>query len=383
MEIYTPGHNYLTDTLIMWGLMSVFRRIKSCDPAEIQIVGRGGRYQIIIKDENCINGFITELNEAIRERVDQSQYQSLVEQNAKKRKFRECLISTSLRDGLDPDTQSGVVLALQFLLEKEFNFNVFSINHIDEQNEGRLGRGETLYLPFSGIYGKYLTREYKYEEKSYRVCPLCIAFSALGFDSAVAIARRRTERIYAVFGFDGSTTLEKINALLDSIWYEDGVNTLNKAFRNNASLTTLAQAFIVFLKMPREIRRTLPQISWYMILYSYDVGRTKRITNFQILDMAPIRNAIQYIEEEYEYLPRLVDLLLDKSSIEKGGDEVLNALSEFAIARRLDGAYRVLRLLKSLIDRLDEKKPPSRRVKNELYGLLTPNIAMGLLKSLG
>jgi len=334
-----------------------------------------------VNDPNCLNSFLQGLNARIREIIDINRYQQIASQG---NNIRECLHNEKLRNGLDPDSQRGVIRTTGFVYGKQFYPNtVFSVDHTDIQNEGRLGGGKdtyVLYLPFSGIYGKYRTGEFRYEERPYKVCPYCITFSALGMESAAAIARRRAERVYIVFGFDGETNLEEIGIMLTPLWYENLINVLNTAFRNNASLTTLAQAFITFLQMPREIRRKLPRISWYMIIYSYDIGRTKRITSFQMFDVAPIRNIIECVEKRYEELPTLVNLLItNKKVINEGGDEALNILAELALTRKLDNIYQFLRLLRSIIDKLGEK---AKKEQNALYRLLRMNLAIGFLDSL-
>ena len=375
-EIYTPGHNYLTDTLIMWGI--VYTALDSCDPIKSKIVGRGGRYKIILEDFNE-SKFNAKLRSIIRsDLVNLDELFELVK-TGKRRGLGKSIISDRFQVGLDNDTKNGVAAAIHEVLNSGLDLNAFTIDHIEKMKEGRLGRGLNLYIPFSGIYGKYLTSEHKYVDKPYAVCSGCILFSAIGFHAIMGVARKGGERIYSVLGFDGEATLYELSRLLSPIWYIKSEEILTRALRYNASLTRLGQVLVMYLEMPREVRETLPRVAWYMIIYSYDVGKTKRISGFQIFDLIPMRNVIERIEEEYDQLPRLIELLVDRGSIDSGGDEVVNLLAELTLSRDLYGAFKVLRVLRSVIERINEKK--YAKVKKSLYETLSTSLGYGLIKA--
>ena len=376
-EIYTPGHNYLTDTLIMWGI--VYIALDACDPTKSRVIGLGGRYRIVLEDFDE-SKFNAKLRDVISDLVNVDQLAGLIK-TGKRRGLGKSVISDRLQVGLDNDTKNGVAAAIHEVLDSGLDLKVFAIDHIEKMKEGRLGKGLNLYIPFSGIYGKYLTSEHRYLDKPYNVCSGCILFSAIGFHAVMGIARKGGERIYSILGFDGEATLYDLSRLLRPIWYIKSEEILTRALRNNASLTRLGQVLVMYLEMPRDVREALPRVAWYMIMYSYDVGRTKRISGFQIFDLVPMRNIIERIEEEYDKLPRLIELLIDRGSIDKGGDEVINLLAEIALNRDLYGAFKTLRVLRSVIERIDEKK--YGKLKKSLYGTLGASLASGLVKAVG
>ncbi|MHA1616436.1 MAG: hypothetical protein ACTSX9_03915 [Candidatus Njordarchaeales archaeon] len=376
LEIYTPGHNYLTDTLIMWGIVRIVQ--ECCDQEKSKVIGQGGRYRILLEafdEERFANVFKTTLGEIIN--IAQV---SDLQKSGKKISPGKALISERLQIGLDKDTRNGIVRVASNFLHDTPQLGVFIVDHIDKMMEGRLGRGDlyNLYIPLSGIYGKYLTGEYQYVDKPYKVCDHCILFSMLGFDSMMGFARKGGERIYSLLGFEGEAKISKLSQLLNQLWYIQGETLLSRALRAKASLTRLAQVFIMYLMMPQATRSQLPEIGWYMIIFSYDIGRTKRVSGFQIVDLVPIRNLIGKIEEEYSYLPRLVELLLEGASIDKGGDEVINLLAELSLNRNLYEAFRVLRALRVVVDRIDDKK----RVKKDLLNIIDSPLADGLINAI-
>ncbi len=383
MRIWTPGHNYLTDTLIMWGITSILvvREVLK-DYSSVKIIGSGGRYCIELPDLD-LNKFNTEFCEYVRDIIDLEGLEQLIK--ARRRRALGGVVRGTIRDAVDPDTRSGVAKAIYNLISQKIDLSVFTEDHKIKFREGRVGgKGLTLYIPLSGIYGKFATFEHEYKDLRYSVCPACVAFAAIGMNEMAIISRRRTERVYVVFGFDGEVTLDKLAPFIREDWQTVVEDILNRAFRNDASLTALGQAFLVFSNIPEEVRKKMPNVLWYLIIYSYDVGRTKRITGFKPLDLMPIKDLITKIidiEPNYRYLPGLLRTLIERVSVEKGGDEIINLMAEYSINRDPYLAYKIVRLLRSLIDKLSEQKAAEKRVRQRLFSLLDLSLAEALLSA--
>ncbi len=368
-EIYTPGHNSLTDTLIMWGLYLLLREC-DCDPEDVTIIGEHDRYRIIVADASQLKN----LRDVLLDYLEDEFLRAL---------------DSKLADAWDRNTINGVkqaaVKVIQ-LLESKSAFDIskiFSDDHIYHYDEGRRGKGfKTLYVPLSGIYGKFLTEEHIYREAPYKVCPYCLVFSALGFSASVGVVRKKTLRTYIAVGFNGELTGRTLEPFLfeEKLWYQDGVNLLERAFRADASLTTLSIAFTTFLSMPDACLENIKGSgsSWYTLIYSYDVGMTKRLTGFDRIDITPFKNAIAVIESHYDLLRSLVgSLLSSKEVVNHGGDTVVNLLSDFALNRKLIDAFNSLRALRSVIGRLQSSK--SEETYNRLSSYLSHRLGLGFI----
>ena len=368
-EICTPGHNSLTDTLIMWGLYSLFREC-DCSPEDITVIGEHDRYRIIVADASQLEGLRDVLLDCLEDKLLE-------------------VLDSKLTNAWDRNTISGVkeaAVKVTQLLESKDVFDIskiFSDDHIYQYDEGRRGKGfKTLYVPLSGIYGKFLTEEHIYKEAPYKVCPYCLVFSALGFSVSVGVVRKKTLRTYIAVGFNGELTGRVLEPFLfeEKLWYQDGVNLLERAFRANASLTTLSVAFTTFLSMPDACLENIRESgsSWYTLIYSYDVGMTKRLTGFDRIDITPFKDAIIAIESHYDLLRGLVSSLLSsREVVDHGGDTVVNLLSDFALNRKLINAFNSLRALRSVVERLQSSK--HGEMYSRLSSYLSHRLGLGFI----
>jgi len=378
VKIITPGHNPITDSLIMWGIVYLTEDCKG------RVEGKGGRYEIFIEGE-C------DLEKNFRKRFENK----IIENPSKKKGRFDLSEEERVRNDIDPDMRTGVAESIFYVLneiDKGVRFeDIFTFDHFEKFQEGRFGRGKilkTLYIPLSGVYGKYQLMEFKAKDKPYRACYFCISLAYLGFATSASIVRiGKTERLYSIIGFEGEVDLDGLRTLLNPIWFIASQDLLSRAYRSKKktpALSPFAISLIYTTRMEPAARRVIGKASWYMGMIGYETGGLKRITKFDIVELTSISNFVEDVIKIYPYLPELIENLLDSIAIENDSDVAINILSEIAFNRRLELIYSFLRNLKVLLKRLegDQRQARARQLRNRISRNITSKLGEALIFTL-
>jgi len=373
LKIYTPNHNPITDTLIMWGVVSLIHHKNLCDPYSSKVIGSGGRYTLVLRNCKTSKEII---NSIIEDLIDVNSLSKLISEGAKKKKYGAVTKDERLLNALDGDSKSGIAAAFYKIYQEGLDLSIYTVDHKMRLGEGRGGVGTTLFIPFSGIYGKYLTQEFKYHDRSYTVCETCLALSAIGFRYAISVVKVGAERSYTVLGFDGEIEISELGAVLRDLWYKGGEELLESALKRKANLTHLAKAFIYAIKTPDSFPK---ELNWYIYTFSYELGGAKRVTGYKTFNLSQILDFFYKVSNDYPKFVDLVEKLLNKKAIDNGGDEVINKLAELSYTRDIYKIYQVLRKIRAVIGQLgrDEKK-----LEKAIYSNLSVDLVKGLIKTI-
>ncbi|MEM0235861.1 hypothetical protein [Thermofilum sp.] len=196
-ELYTPGHNVFTDTLIMHGMIRVLSWI-GANEGEVERIGE--RYRISVKNGDNVNkllyGTLGDLKVKSAEdlKVMLNIYSSMEKEDLSStvKKFHNVRnFNLSATRNWPADLNRGL---------EGLNLTPYKIvNHIDHYNERRKQRKKkelTAYLPLGPIYGKYVGESYKIIDASYSICLNCFTLSTLGliYGTGIAFLEIRQQR---------------------------------------------------------------------------------------------------------------------------------------------------------------------------------------------
>ena len=179
VEIFTPGHGLVTDSLIMHGIVRLY------DVSEVERLG--DRYRIVLNSTKPRKDVLSLLREELsiyfnnRDAISNSSVLGkIMDANANIAVRHQWM--SYLRDALDRTNFSDLA-------------STYTPDHKDDKKEGRSKSKSlyTLYLPLSFIHGKFSQSDYSVEEKEYRVCGACFSLSNIGLIYGTTAFRYETE----------------------------------------------------------------------------------------------------------------------------------------------------------------------------------------------
>ncbi|ACB40062.1 CRISPR-associated protein [Pyrobaculum neutrophilum] len=188
-EMITPGHGIIADALIMHGLIKILH-------IEGKMEGwaerRGERFAVCADrpELNWIDQWEPmELLEIAAEAKAKGKGEESEEEQVPYFGLVYDLYRSTVDRGNFPSWISDLREAL-YALKSDFDL---SEEHREKRGEGRARpkkRGYyTLYLPLSGVYGKYVVENYGIRQSQYAVCATCFALSTLGYIYGTVKAR--------------------------------------------------------------------------------------------------------------------------------------------------------------------------------------------------
>lgn len=225
LTFYTPGHSFYTDTLIVYGLVRPI--VKILDKSEdLEILGTGSNYVIRVSGVD-----VEYLSDAI---VDQMKKESA--------RFKRELLFT-------PKNEAKTYLDGRIGLFNDKDISAFTTSLRDRDglrnflktlqsplhalNEGKMRAGgiakSKLKLPLMPTSGKYLTQDLTEvnrfsDNRYYRVCDYCSAFTAAGLCYGAFTAKWREWAMIIALGFSGRVSGKTIQNTLGLI--DDEVKAL-------------------------------------------------------------------------------------------------------------------------------------------------------------
>jgi len=182
--LYTPGHNLVTDSLIMHGIVR-YLTWADVNIDSVKIRRLGERFIIEIGKSNSIKEdkakqVLASLQDQAIKLLSKGDYTYLT-------RFFEKIDATNLNR---PAFKEWIRQFSQ-AITKFYSDSVRVYEDYDHiESEGRVRAGyPTLYLPLGPVYGKYNQSNYSAREVPYKVCYTCFLFANLGLVYGTGIIR--------------------------------------------------------------------------------------------------------------------------------------------------------------------------------------------------
>ena len=343
LTLYTPGHGFFMDTLIMYGLISPFLERSDID---FEVHGVGGFFEIQVANlsldeyaellSNEINDQETGITNLLLNELRLVQRQSekrLVENLKRLSRFKEArgILESYLTPG-------------------------------HSESEGRRTGGQHTWLPLYPHLGKYSPGSFRYAPKNYVTCPACIALASLGFKTAsIAIrglkSRNKIQTI--LLTFEGKLPGEILKRMLLYVSSEFNENIrVDKRVRRAADilpLTTFTNLLLTYLTSDLIVQ-----------LYEAEASFIIQSLTFEI-----IRGGVVQIRGYGElpvdkYLSSLAQLImLDKEfGVSEGSLKKLRSISEELIRKEEATALEALYSFLNTRSPLDLYKASRQIVKS-------------------
>ncbi len=329
------------DTLIMYGITSSIP-----STVKYKVFGSAGVFEIEFVN-NQIN--IDWLAKSISNNIftnSQSIEQLLVEQL----RLMQADAQRKLRTFLEAlSTPEAVSQELSKYLEP---------GHAREEGRGR--KGQHVWLPLYPHIGKYLTKEYRYESKSYGVCPMCVVLAALGFyRAAIPIRLPPPERSSQVLllTFEGFVNEKQLGELFSFIqnpaFVQDVINniTIRRGARTLPSSTFI---YVILASFSSSLLKTLHQsaATWKVLSTTFDVirGGVVQVRGYEevVVDRF-LSSLIKLIDMDSRKTPQVLPLSrLDRLTrwlIDKEEPAAVEALYRFLVTCRSSDLYVASRQL--------------------------------------
>ncbi len=184
MRVLTPGHDLVTDTLIMHGIVRVLAYMGIYDAV---VERRGERY---IVEFDGWAGKLDKTDLARQILLDAEVYRETRRPVGLLHKINEANINLAVFDNWVSDLSQALLDA---------DLGELSEGHREKFEEGRSRSKKlvTLHITLSPLYGRYRQREYSIEEGiQYKVCNTCFSLANIGFmyGAAALIVRRGADK---------------------------------------------------------------------------------------------------------------------------------------------------------------------------------------------
>jgi len=184
ITLYTPGHNLVTDSLIMHGIVR-YLLWADVDIDSVKIRRLGERFIIEIGNPNSIKEdkakqVLASLQDQAIKLLSKGDYTYLI-------RFFEKIDAANLNRPAFKEWMRQFAQAIT----KFYSDSVRIYEDYDHmESEGRVRAGyPTLYLPLGPVYGKYNQSNYSAREVPYKVCYTCFLFANLGLVYGTGIIR--------------------------------------------------------------------------------------------------------------------------------------------------------------------------------------------------
>ena len=341
MELYTPGHGFFMDSLIMYGIISDL-------PSDVKyhVSGSAGLFEIEVEDIGIrdISNFIAGKIDQYKEHI----VRSLVEELKLIQKGSQRKLEIFLRKYSDPNT-----------LAQDLEQAYTSPGHA--QNEGRLHGGQHVWLPLYPHIGKYFTGEYKYQAKNYSVCPLCITLAVVGFSRATIRIPYNSKRLVVLLSFEGKVSRELLAKMLTYLESEDFRQAINKLYPiiNKIPLNTFA--YMLLAKLAREVVIHLyeSKATWTVLSTTFDItkGQVVQIRGYEEISIDKYLSSLAFliqIDEKYKYgLKPLEKLRMITDDLVKSEEPAaIEALYRFLNTRSSSDLYMAIRQMDKVISKI-------------------------------
>jgi CRISPR-associated protein Csa4 len=353
--LYTPGHNLVTDSLIMHGIVRYLTWADvNIDSVKIRRLGERFIIEIgksnSIKEDKAKQVLASLQDQAARGILSGGDYTYLT-------RFFEKIDATNLNR---PAFKEWIRQFSQ-AITKFYSDSVRVYEDYDHiESEGRVRAGyPTLYLPLGPVYGKYNQSNYSAREVPYKVCYTCFLFANLGLVYGTGVIRlEKSNRAKSImFTLIPTNEAEMIDVVLAQRAFE----LAHERFVG-IDIPTIAVPLIAL-----SIGETLYAFKDVDVLvWVYEKsGNSLRITQPLHVNVDGLLRALSTIKYHVPEWPRVVhECFLSNDD----GPAVLAALTEAIINDDVDvGIYKLTRLITTfLINNQDTECKRSANLVNKL-----------------
>ncbi|MEM4584412.1 MAG: hypothetical protein QW611_05510 [Ignisphaera sp.] len=374
VKLYTPGHNIITDSLIMHGVLRILG-VLGYHSGVVQRVGE----RFIIDIEGLDQHSVRDLGSKFR---NTDVYHSLqltlnlyINKGYMPRDQKVSKIFESNPN--EPANRSWATNLSESLLNLDLS-NYLSSDHITSVNEGRRKGVRTLYISLSSIYGKYQELDYNTIDKPYSVCDTCFGLASLGLIyGALATVLRRENNKYSLFMTIIPEDRIEIRDLLI-------IQRLLEGYMTMGRFSASAPSDIPLLALPLyslSVGETLAAIESEADVLTWKVAK---VGNFiRSLDTALIRlNKLMDFITEVKMLipewPRIVSQCFETED----GFTILSELTEVIVfSREISHIYSTVRSIISYIEDMKDTTCKNllkrmHRVSEKLVETITKVVAI-------
>jgi len=344
LKIYTPGHGPFLDSLIMYGLASVFEE----GNLKYHVTGSAQAFELNVEGVST-SDVASSIAHTIHNRKEDVN-KLLANQLRLVQKEASNKLLAFLGEMTDP---SKVERSLQAYLVP---------GHA--RDEGREVRGKQhVWLPLYPHIGKYFTGEYRYKPKEYGVCPFCIALATLGFYRAALPVLYPPPGITSnvlILSFEGRVAGEALNEMMFFVRSHEFVQGVlaNQSLRRAARILPLTVfTWMLLAFFSAELLKTLykTEASWIALSTTFDVvkGGVVQVRGYEEVSIDRYLSSLVWliqVDEEREKrkegervrpLERLRDLT--ERLIREEDPAALEALYRFLVTRRPSDLYAASR----------------------------------------
>jgi len=341
MKLYTPGHGFFMDSLIMYGIISNL-------PSDVKyhVSSSAGLFEIEVEDRDIhdISNFIASKIDQYREDI----VRLLVDKSKLVQKGSQRRLEIFLRKYSDPNT-----------VTQDLKQAYTSPGHA--QNEGRLHKGQHVWLPLYPHIGKYFTGEYRYQAKNYSVCPLCITLAAVGFSRSTILIPYNSKRLAILLSFEGKVSGKLLAEMLPYLKSEDFRQATNKLYPiiNKIPLNTFVYMFLA--KLSREVIMYLyeSKATWTILSITFDItkGQVVQIRGYEEISIDKYLSSLAcliQINEKYKYgLNPLEKLrMITDDLIRSEEPAAIEALYRFLNTRSSSDLYMAIRQIDKVTSKI-------------------------------
>jgi hypothetical protein len=340
MKLFTPGHGFYMDSLIMYGLVSSL-------PSDVKyhVSGSAGLFEIEIEGKdireisNFLAGYISQYRESI---ID-----LLIEQLRLIQKGSQRRLESFLKRYSDPD-----------IVAQDLEQAYTSPGH--SRNEGRrFHKGQHVWLPLYPHIGKYFTGEYRYSPTNYSVCPLCITLAIAGFHkAAIRYNVPRNASLVVLLSFEGEVPGELLAKMLNHIRNEDFLQTTNKLRPIMDKIPLNIFIYVLLTGLAREAIMYLHEskAAWTAFSITFDIvkGQVAQVRGYEEISIDKYLSSLAcliQIDEKHKYdLNPLEKLRIITDDIVKSGEPAaIEALYRFLNTRSPSDLYRSVRQINKAV----------------------------------
>jgi CRISPR-associated protein Csa4 len=374
--LYTPGHGLITDSLILHGLLKI---LSWCEVNKGEVSRLGDRFIISLDHgPKCSSEIIEDLLEEVLILIKEYNkgYQDVTYVSDRISKINYANINRPvLKNWLN---------AILDALNKPFNLEVYKdADHISKIEKKRRSKNLlTLYLPLSGVYGKYSQEAKIVSESPYKVCDTCFVVSNIGLiygTYIIRIAKKQKVNVYYTTLIPKDSIdirdLYLLQRLTEGYYLPDRVEESVEISLISAPLVAFSQGeTIASIEKPHKIQ----VLTWALQL----ANNFQRSLGLLMIDYKPLYEFIANIKLK---IPSW-HLFLTRCLVNvDGGETVLTAISEALLFG--GDIYGVSRVLTSHIMSILKNDKLSKDLKdlckidvdeivNSLYMVQSKNIVV-------
>lgn len=196
VTLYTPGHNLITDSLIVHGVLRILGVLGHYSGV-VQRVGE----RFVVDVEGLDHHSASDLGSRFRGTDTYRSLQLALDLYISRNYMPRDQGIGKILESSPGETKKWIKALNESLQNLDLSYYL-SPDHIISVGEGR-GRGRglhALYIPLSSIYGKYQALDYSTAAKPYSVCRTCLGLASLGlmYGALTTVVQRENSR-YTLF----------------------------------------------------------------------------------------------------------------------------------------------------------------------------------------